>query len=187
MTDSEAKKERKLAQEPVRICVREDGVYFSWNPKLELMSNMSCGWLRKYDDGTEEIELDPASRRTLENKPTSERERILMEQNAGYRRQLAEKQGLAPLGDQESPLVAAEVALPDADVADLAEPPPADEESIEFAERQFYTPSKLQTMARADLVSQARNFAPDLEIPDEMVKDDLVALCLDLQEKAVGE
>lgn len=186
MAGSEAKKERKLVQEPVRICVRKDGVFFSWNEKLELKSEMSCGYLLKYDDGTQEITFDHATRQTLESKSTSERERILLEQNADLRKRLAEMQGLAPLGDVETPLEPVETLTPTVASAERDDTPLADEESIEFAEPPVFSPSKLQAMRKSDLIAQVQAFAPDLEIPEMATKDDLVAICLDVQSKAAG-
>ena len=182
--------DEKNVKDKMRIVRRDDSKLFVWSPALDARADMRAGYLYIYEDGSRDCILDRATRQELDTRTVSQRERGLIDENADLRNRVAELEGLPPLGGQHTSLAPGESPIgplaPD-QVIDLTNPAPADEESIELARPEFYTPSKLQTMHKPDLASHARSFAPDLEIPDEMLKDDLVALCLDLQEKAVGE
>jgi len=175
----------KQLKEKLRIAQRKDGVIFTWQSAFDTHQDKRAGWLYIYEDGSRTVTLDVAASRDLDASTFSQREQKLIEENAQLRDGLAQAQGLAPLGEQEIPLPTDPSMGPE--FVNLTQPSPVDEEPIQFAERQFCTPSTLQTMRKVDLVSHARSFQDDADVSSDMRKDDLITLCLALQEKAVGE
>jgi len=162
----------------IRIVQRADGAVFTWTPALDAILEMQPGWLAVLDDGTEEITLDKITSRQLDPSTISQREKILIDENARLREQVAASQGLSSLEDGEVPL-----PLPGGEVNDLSGPNASDvEEVVEFQpEAPVFSTTALQAMKKEDLVAHARNWCRSVPLPDDVTKATLIEICTKLQ------
>lgn len=171
----------------LRIVQRKDGAIFTWTPVLDAMPEMVAGWLHMHEDGKREIVLDRATSRELDPSTVSQRERLLIEENARLRELLAQAgTGIPALPDALSSSVATseEVPLPPPieNVEDLTIPVPDEDEPIQFQpEPPVLTRSRLRAMTKAEIEAHIFTHKRDMVIPAAASKDELIEFALEAQ------